>query len=91
MNALCLPPALEFNARFVPDAVERFGASIGGDAVARSRELVLLGGFERLRDFGIPEADLRALAAATAQRGGNQANPHPASPAEILGLFRAIW
>jgi alcohol dehydrogenase class IV len=51
----------------------------------------VLGGFERLRDFGIPEQDLPALAAAAAQRGGNQANPQPASPDEILGLFRAIW
>jgi len=91
MNALCLAPALEFNARVVPQAVERFGRAIGGDAVQRSRELAALGGFERLRDFGIPEQDLPALAAATAQRGGNQANPRPASPDEILGLFRAIW
>jgi len=91
MNALCLAPALEFNARVVPRAVERFGRAIGGDAVQRSRELAALGGFERLRDFGIPEQDLPALAAATAGRGGNQANPRPASPEEILGLFRAIW
>jgi maleylacetate reductase len=91
MNALCLAPALGFNAQFAPEAVEQFGAAIGGDAVDRSRELAVLGGFERLRDFGIPEQDLPALAAATAQRGGNQANPQPASPDEILGLFRAIW
>ena len=91
MNALCLAPALESNARVVPRAVERFGRAIGGDAVQRSRELAALGGFERLRDFGIPEQDLPALAAATAGRGGNQANPRPASPEEILGLFRAIW
>jgi maleylacetate reductase len=91
MNALCLAPALEFNARVVPDAVERFGAAIGGDAVGRSRELAVLGGFERLRDFNVPEQDLPALAAQAAQRGGNRANPRPASPQEILGLFRAIW
>jgi maleylacetate reductase len=91
MNALCLPPALAFNARFVPQAVERFGTAIGGDAVERSRELARLGGFERLRDFGIPEQDLPALAAATAQRGGNQANPHPAGAGEILELFRQIY
>jgi alcohol dehydrogenase class IV len=91
MNALCLPAALAFNAEFVPEAVERFGAAIGGDAVERSRELARLGGFERLRDFGIPEEDLPALAAAAAQRGGNQANPRPASPDEILVLFRSIY
>jgi maleylacetate reductase len=91
MNALCLAPALEFNEQVVPEVVARFGDAVGGDAVERSRELAALGGFVRLRDFGIPEGDLPALAAATAQRGGNQANPRPATPGEILGLFRAIY
>jgi alcohol dehydrogenase class IV len=91
MNALCLAPALGFNARFVPEEVERLGAAIGGDAVERSRELAVLGGFERLSQFEIPEQDLPVLAAAAAQRGGNRANPRPASPAEILGLFRSIY
>ncbi len=91
MNALCLPPALAFNRPVVPEAVERFGEAIGGDAVERSRELALLGGFERLRDFGIPERDLPAVAEAASRRAGNQANPRRASPQEILRLFRAIW
>jgi maleylacetate reductase len=91
MNALCLPPALAFNRDLVPEAVARFGEAIGGDAVERTRELALLGGFERLRDFGVPEADLPQVAAAAAQRGGNLANPRPATAAEILGLFREIY
>jgi alcohol dehydrogenase class IV len=88
MNALCLPPALKFNRDFVP---EQFAAAIGGEPVARSRELAMLGGFDRLRDFGVPEQDLPALAQATAQRGGNFANPRQATPAEILELFSAIY
>ena len=91
MNALCLPPALEFNARFVPADVARFGDAIGDDAVGRSRELALLGGFARLRDFGVPEPELAGVAEAAAQRAGNQANPQPATPAEILELFRSIY
>jgi len=91
MNALCLAPALQFNARVVPEAVGRFGAAIGGDAVERSRALALLGGFVRLRDFGVPQADLPALAAAAANRGGNQANPRRASPGEVLQLFEQIY
>jgi maleylacetate reductase len=90
MNALCLPPALEFNRALVPVEVERFGEAIGGDAVERSRELALLGGFERLRDFGVPEADLPAIAEAAAERGGNLANPRPATPGEILALLESI-
>ena len=91
MNALCLAPALEFNARVVPREVERFGAAVGGDAAGRSRDLARLGGFERLRDFGIPEDDLPALAAAAAARGGNQANPKPATSGEITAMFREIY
>jgi alcohol dehydrogenase class IV len=91
MNALCLPPALGFNAAIVPDAVGRFGDAIGGDAVARTRDLALLGGFGHLRDFAVPEADLPVLADAASKRGGNLANPRPATAQEILALFQAIW
>ncbi len=91
MNALCLPPALEFNRELVPTEVARFGEAIGGDAVERSRELALLGGFEHLRDFGVPKADLPAVAEAAAQRAGNLANPRPATAGEILTLLGAIY
>jgi maleylacetate reductase len=91
MNALCLPPALEFNRRLVPAAVERFGDAIGGDAVERSRELARLGGFERLRDYRVPRDDLPQVAEAASQRAGNLANPRPATADEILSLLVAIW
>ena len=91
MNALCLPPALEFNRALVPAEVQRFGEAIGGDAIERSRELALLGGFERLRTFGVPETDLPDIAEAATRRAGNLANPRPASAAEILTLLRSIY
>jgi maleylacetate reductase len=91
MNAICLPPALEFNRAFVPAEIARFGDAIGGDAVERSRELAYSGGFGRLRDFGVPQEDLDELAEATAVRGGNQANPRQASPTEIRALFESVW
>jgi maleylacetate reductase len=91
MNALCLPPALAFNRTLVPDEVQRFGDAIGGDAVERSRELALLGGFDRLRDYVVPKDDLPAVAEAASQRAGNLANPRPATPEEILSLLEAIW
>jgi maleylacetate reductase len=91
MNALCLPPALAFNREIVPEQTERFAEAIGGDAVERTRELALLGGFERLRDFAVPEGDLPGIAEAAAARAGNQANPRPASSDEVLTLLRGIW
>jgi maleylacetate reductase len=93
MNALTLPPALRFNAALAPEAVRRFGTAIGADedSAAKVEELAGLGGFGRLREFGVPEADLGALAASTAQRAGNQMNPRPATPAEIEGLLRSIY
>ena len=82
MNALTLPPALRFNAASSPDAVARFGEAIGAtdDPAARVEELARLGGFERLRDFGVPEDELPEVAEPAAQRPGQQANPRPATP-----------
>jgi maleylacetate reductase len=91
MNALCLAPALEFNRAVVPDAVGRFGAAIGGAAVENVRALAQLGGFERLRDFGVPKADLDELGEAAAVRRGNLANPRRATPSEIRELFASVW
>ncbi|HET7648716.1 MAG TPA: iron-containing alcohol dehydrogenase [Gaiellaceae bacterium] len=91
MNALCLAPALDFNRGIVPEPVARFGDAVGGDPVERARELALLGGFDRLRDFGVPEDDLEPVAEAAAKRAGNHANPRPASAAEIHAMFRSIY
>jgi alcohol dehydrogenase class IV len=91
MNALCLAPALAFNREVVPAEVARFGEAVGGEPVETCRALARLGGFERLRDFGIPADDLPAVAAFAAGRGGNQANPRQASPAEIEELYRRVW
>jgi maleylacetate reductase len=93
MNALCLPPALRFNEAAVPDAVARFGRALGApDAAARCEELARLGGFSlRLRDHGVPAAELGAVAEAIAARPGAQANPRPAEPADVERLLREIW
>ena len=39
----------------------------------------------------MPEGDLPGLAAAAAERGGNLANPKPASPDEIEQLLREVY
>jgi maleylacetate reductase len=92
MNALCLPPALRFNQTVAPDAIEQLGQAMGtNEPIARVEELARLGGFERLRDFGVPEDELDEVAEATAARPGARVNPRPASAAEIAELLRSIY
>jgi maleylacetate reductase len=91
LNAIVLPAALRFNEPVAGDALKRFGESVGGDPVERARELARLGGFERLRDLGVPEDELDEVAALAAERAGAKANPRPASPAEVAELLRSVW
>lgn len=92
MNAICLAPALRFNEPVVPDAIAGLGAAVGsGDPAGQVEELARLGGFERLRDFGVPESELAELAAETAARPGARVNPRPVTPADVETLLRAIW
>ena len=92
MNALCLPPALRFNQAVAPEAVAQFADALGvEDAAARVEELARLGGFERLRDFGVPENELAEVADAAVARAGAKANPRAASATEAEELLRSIW
>jgi maleylacetate reductase len=92
MNALCLPPALRFNAVTVPQALALLGDALEtDDPPRRVVELARLGGFERLRDFGVPVDELASVARDVAERPGARANPRPASTSEIEELLRSIW
>jgi maleylacetate reductase len=92
MNALSLPLALRFNEPVAHDEIARFAEALGtDDAVARSAELARLGGFERLRDFGVPEDELDDVAEAVVARPGAKANPRPATPDEVAELLRSIY
>jgi alcohol dehydrogenase class IV len=93
LNGICLPPALRFNASFAPDAVARFGEAVGAsdDPAGRVEALAALAGPTRLSELGVPETDLPGLAATAAERGGNLANPKPASPDEIEQLLRTVY
>ena len=93
LNGIVLAPALRFNAAIVPDAVRRFGEAITApeDPATRVEELAALAGPTRLRELGVPESDLPALAAAAAERGGNHANPRPATAVEIEQLLRSVF
>jgi alcohol dehydrogenase class IV len=54
-------------------------------------ELARLGGFERLRDFGVPERDLDEVAEAAAARPGARANPRAVTGADVAALLRGIY
>ncbi len=84
MNAICLPPAMRFNAEAAPRAMTAVSAE-------RVEELARLAGFDRLRDFGVPEDELADVAEAAAGRPGAQANPRSASAPEIAELYRSVW
>jgi maleylacetate reductase len=87
LNAICLPAALAWNEQWAPEAVRRFREAVGRDVAG----LTALGGITRLRELGVPEEDLPALAEAAAERPGNRVNPRPASPAEVESLVRSVW
>jgi maleylacetate reductase len=92
MNALCLPPALRFNQPVVPGAIAALARALDTtDAASRVEELARLGGFERLRDFGVPEEDLPELAADASARPGARANPRAATAQDVEELLRSIW
>jgi alcohol dehydrogenase class IV len=85
LNAISLPPALRFNAEFVPPEL------LGGRAADRAEELAHVAGFTTLGALGVPEEDLPALADTIVQRPGARANPRAASSADVLELLRSIY
>jgi len=93
MNAVCLPAALRFNAPVAPEAVETLARAFGTEDVpGRLEELAALGGFPlRLRDHGVPEPDLPAVAAAVVARPGTRNNPRPVTDADALAVLREVW
>ncbi|HWQ22547.1 MAG TPA: iron-containing alcohol dehydrogenase [Gaiellaceae bacterium] len=92
LNALCLAPALRFNEPAVPGALAALAEALGvEDAPAEVERLAALGGFRRLRDLGIPEDDLAAVAAEAAARPGARANPRPVSAQDVEALYRSAW
>jgi maleylacetate reductase len=90
LNGICLPPALRFNTAYASEAVRRFGEAVGAPDDPAGR-VEALAGPTRLRDLGVPEQDLPELAADAARRGGNLANPKPATSEEIEKLLREVF
>jgi maleylacetate reductase len=92
MNAITLPLALRFNSLVAAKEIESFGDAMGtADPIGKVEHLARLGGFGRLRDYGIPEDELEDVAKAVVERPGAKANPRPASAADVAELLRSAW
>jgi alcohol dehydrogenase class IV len=92
MNAVTLPLALHFNADVAAKEIESFGDAMGtDDPLGKAKQLARLGGFGRLRDYGVPEDELDDVAETVVQRHGAKANPRRASAAEVAELLRSVW
>lgn len=92
MNAIALPAALRFNGPVAAREIARFGEAMGtDDPIGRVVELARLGGYERLRAFGVPDDELEGVAEAIGVRPGARANPRPATPTAIEELLRSVW
>ena len=91
-NAVCLPPALRFNASAAAGALRRLGEAMGtDDAAGRAQELAALAGFARLRDLGVPREELGTVARDALVRSGARANPRAASADEVVELLDGVW
>jgi maleylacetate reductase len=92
LNAVCLPPALEFNREVASEPLARFARAIGAeDAAEGARSLARLAGFERLRELGLPPEAPDEVAAHVVARPGARQNPRPAFAAEVAALLRSVY
>jgi maleylacetate reductase len=81
-NAIVLPHAMRFNQPAVPDELRRVGAALGDadDPPGAAARLVARVGLPtRLRDCGVEEDDLDAVARLAGGNRAVQANPRPVS------------
>ncbi len=92
-NAILLPVVLEYNRPAVPERILQLAALLGGgDAAERVRELNRRVSIKpRLRDWGVSEAILPALADKAVQDGCHQLNPRPCAREDLLELYRQAY
>lgn len=92
-NAIVLPHALRFNAPVVPEAMDAIGHALGDDdpaaAVERLRDRLALEA--RLREVGVTEEDLDAVARLSQGSRAVQRNPRPVSEEDARAILAAAW
>jgi alcohol dehydrogenase class IV len=92
-NAVMLPWVLEFNREAAGDRLKELASEFGYEDVAEAaRELNRRIGIPaRLRDFGVAESSLEALADKAIQDGCHQLNPRSCSREDLLRLYRQAF
>jgi alcohol dehydrogenase class IV len=92
-NAVLLPHTMAFNAEVASAELARVGAAIGTDDVpaALGALLVRLGLPTRLREVGVEEADLDAVARQSQAHAGVRGNPRPATEEDARAILAAAW
>jgi maleylacetate reductase len=94
-NAVILPHAIRFNAGTVPDAVAALAGTIGGEPGALADVVAMMAGFmglpSTLRECGVSEEDLEAVARLSQSSPSVRANPRPVSEDDALGVLQAAF
>ncbi len=88
-NAVLLPMVLEFNREAAGARMDDLTQLLGGDPPEQVRKLNhRLGIKPRLRDWGVTEEILPALADKAIQDGCHQLNPRPCTREDLLQLYK---
>ena len=92
-NAVMLPHVLEFNREAAGERLERLAAEFGYDDAAEAvRELNRRIGIPaRLREFGVSESSMEALADKAIQDGCHQLNPRACTRDDLRDLYRLAY
>lgn len=94
VNAIMLPHVMRYNADAVGPALASVARAMGidGDPAAGVADLIArLRLPQRLRDVGVAQNDLAAVAAAAMHSPAVQANPKPISQAQVLEVLQSAW
>ncbi|MEN9935826.1 MAG: hypothetical protein RLZZ387_2405 [Chloroflexota bacterium] len=103
-NSIVLPHGMRFNSAVVPNRYVRIARAMGVNAGGRPEEDVIEDGIAavaqlaldcdlpgRLRDVGMPEEAIPAVAEGTLMDGTMLSNPRPTELEDALAVVRAAW
>lgn len=93
-NAVLLAHCMRFNAEAVPDEITRIGTALGAVADAAGAVDALrqrIGLPATLREAGVSDDDLPAIARLSQSNHNVARNPRPVSEADAMAILQAAW